>query len=232
MTRTFCVALLIVSCLVCLASAPQNPLQPVPLFRSRVDLVVLDVSVLDGERRPVRGLTAQDFAIVEDGRPQTIAMFSAIDLPDPPAPTAPWLRDVAPDVRRNEDDARGQLVVLLLDDANPMSLEDAQHVRTYGRSVIERLGPNDLAAVAFVADARSGQEFTRDRARLLAAVDRFTSPKAGGALALLGPRYDALVADRPGRGDGRPFHAQKGHRLHQRAAERPCRSPSPARRGT
>jgi hypothetical protein len=60
MTRTFCVPVLLTSCLVCLTLAPQNQVQPVPLFRSRVELVVLDVSVLDTERRPVRGLTASD----------------------------------------------------------------------------------------------------------------------------------------------------------------------------
>ena len=38
----------------------QIPQQTQPSFRSRLDLVHLDVSVLDRERRPVRGLTAAD----------------------------------------------------------------------------------------------------------------------------------------------------------------------------
>ncbi len=35
-----------------------------------VDAVQLDVSVLDKERRPVRGLTAADFTVLEDGKPR------------------------------------------------------------------------------------------------------------------------------------------------------------------
>ena len=44
------------------------PVQP-PTFRTGVDAVQLDVSVLDKDRRPVRGLTAADFTVLEDGKP-------------------------------------------------------------------------------------------------------------------------------------------------------------------
>ena len=50
------------------AQQPQ-PGQKPPVFRSTVDLVHLDVSVLDKDRRPVRGLTAADFTISEDDKP-------------------------------------------------------------------------------------------------------------------------------------------------------------------
>jgi hypothetical protein len=42
------------SCLVPVATTQENRLQLVLLFRSRVDLVALDVSVLNNERRDVR----------------------------------------------------------------------------------------------------------------------------------------------------------------------------------
>ncbi len=58
-------ALWIVCALVALA--PQ--VQP-PQFRAAVDLVHLDVSVLDRNRRPVRGLSASDFIVLEDGKTQ------------------------------------------------------------------------------------------------------------------------------------------------------------------
>ncbi len=41
-------------------------------FRTGVDVIQLDVSVLDDERRPVRGLSAADFTVLEDGKPQRI----------------------------------------------------------------------------------------------------------------------------------------------------------------
>ena len=52
--------------------------QTTPIFRSGVDLVHLDVSVLDRQRRPVRGLGPADFTILEDGISQKIAAFSAV----------------------------------------------------------------------------------------------------------------------------------------------------------
>src|SRR5690606_38945493 len=76
------------------AGARQDPSQPRTIFRSSVDLVHLDVSVLDANRRPVRGLGPADFIVLEDGKPQRIAVFNAVDIPDPePDPeAAAWTR--------------------------------------------------------------------------------------------------------------------------------------------
>ena len=63
--------------LAAVASA-QEP-REVPTFPSRTELVTVDAVVLDDRGRPVRGLTAQDFALTEDGRPQAIVSFEAID---------------------------------------------------------------------------------------------------------------------------------------------------------
>ncbi len=79
-----------------------------PQFRAAVDLIHLDVSVLDKNRRPVRGLSAADFIVLEDGKPQAVSTFTAVDYPDVEPPTTPWMRDVDSDIRRNDtlDDRR------------------------------------------------------------------------------------------------------------------------------
>jgi len=154
------------------AQAPQ-PVQPVPLFRSGVNVVTVDVSVLDKERRPVRGLTAADFTILENGKPQPVTGFSAIDLPDADAPAPVWSRESRPDTVRNDDFADRRTIILVLDDATPMPAGDGPRVREAARLVIEQLGPDDLAAVVYAFDKTKGQELTRDRVRLLAAADRF-----------------------------------------------------------
>jgi Ca-activated chloride channel family protein len=46
-------------------------------FRSGVDLVALSVVVTDGRDKFVSGLSAEDFAILEDGVPQQVSFFSA-----------------------------------------------------------------------------------------------------------------------------------------------------------
>src|SRR5204862_1031847 len=64
--------------------------QPQSTFRSGIDIVRLDVSVLDKERMPVRGLTAADFTVLEDGKPQPIVAFDAVDVPDRVRTGAAW----------------------------------------------------------------------------------------------------------------------------------------------
>src|SRR3954468_9072034 len=44
-------------------------------FRAGVDLVHFSVIVTDKQGAPVTGLTADDFELVEDGKPQTISYF-------------------------------------------------------------------------------------------------------------------------------------------------------------
>ena len=106
--------------LLLLTALPAVVLTQTPQFRSAVDLVHLDVSVLDKNRAPVRGLTRADFTILEDGQPRNVDNFVAVDVPPPPPAPPPnsWMRTVAADVQTN-DIARtpeGRLVVLLLDD--------------------------------------------------------------------------------------------------------------------
>ena len=152
----------------------QNQPQPIPRFRTGVEGVVVDVSVLDRDRQPVRGLTAADFSVVEDGVPQAISAFTAIDIPDVAEPSSPWVRDVAPDVRRNDDIADRRVVVIVLDDATPMPMDEVPRAGDLARASIDILGPDDLVAVVYCLNKRAGQGFTTDRARLLTTIEKFT----------------------------------------------------------
>lgn len=50
-------------------------------FTSGVSAVEVYVSVTDGKGAPVRGLTREDFELVEDGKPQSISTFVAGEFP-------------------------------------------------------------------------------------------------------------------------------------------------------
>lgn len=63
----------------------DDPHTPAPrtgsAFRTGVDLVALTVTVTDQQRRLVSGLSEDDFAVMEDGVPQSIALFARTRVP-------------------------------------------------------------------------------------------------------------------------------------------------------
>lgn len=152
-----------------LAQAPSQP--PLPRFRTGVDVVLLDVTVLDRERRPVRGLRSVDFTILEDGKPQPIVSFEELDSPEPDGSLVPWMREVAPDVRTNAAEDR-RIVLLVLDDAN-INFRYTEAVRDLGRKVVDQLGAGDQVAIIFTGNNAKSQEFTNDRAVLRKAIERY-----------------------------------------------------------
>ena len=172
----------LLACLFMLAAAagnaaqpPQSP-DPQPIFRTGVDLVRLDVSVLDKNRQPIHGLRAEDFTVLENGMPQPVVAFAAVDISSPPPVAAEWMRQVGSDVATNRLDLR-RIVVIIMDDGMTSADDGApKTARQIARDVVERLGPNDLAAVVFTFSGKA-QNFTSDRRQLIAAVDSFT-PKA------------------------------------------------------
>jgi len=172
-------SVLVASALI-ITTFPQAPTPPssqqAPTFRSSVDLVQLDVMVLDKDRHPVGGLTANDFTILERGKPQSIVAFSAVEVPAPISHSAPWMRDAPLDVVSNVQN--GRLVTIVMDDAytgvSPAVMKRAKDV---ARAAIDQLGPGDLASVIFTFTGRM-QNFTADRSALIRAVDSFV-PKMG-----------------------------------------------------
>src|SRR4029079_11130296 len=72
-------------------SAPPARTSPAPpTFGSDVEMVVVDVVVVGKEGGPVAGLRREDFRVVEDGVPQEVVTFEAVDVAGTSAePAAP-----------------------------------------------------------------------------------------------------------------------------------------------
>ena len=67
----------------CAGSAQaQQPQAPRPVFRANTQLVSVDVIVRDDSGAVVRGLTAADFEVLEDGKPQEIRSFTFEEISD------------------------------------------------------------------------------------------------------------------------------------------------------
>jgi hypothetical protein len=129
----------------------QSPTQA-PRFTASVDVVELDVSAIGANHKPVRGLTAADFRVFEDGKLQSIVAFTPVEIPAPQPPTAVWMRNVTPDVESN-DLAEHRLFVIILDDALAAGgLWELRTMRDVATTAINGLGPSDEAAVIFTSE--------------------------------------------------------------------------------
>jgi VWFA-related protein len=150
----------------------QQP--PVPTFRVQVDAVETDAFVTDAQGNPVTGLTINDFQILEDGKPQVITSFAAVNIPFERQTQA--LADVStsePDVQAN-DRSDGRLYMFALDE---VTADQALRTRAFLRRFLERnFAANDRAAVVFIGQQNGAvaQPFTNNRRLLLASIDRFT----------------------------------------------------------
>jgi hypothetical protein len=183
--------------LMCLVHAQDRPPgQQPPVFRAGVDVVQVEASILDKDRRPVRGLTKADFQVFEDRKPQEIVDVQEILFDVEPTPPV-WASAVRPDVETN-DLADRRLIAIVMDDLGCCKLPTARNpgptkstspkapndvlisdrwainnaIATAHR-LIDGLGPRDLATVALTHDLMAIQPFTNDREALRDVVRRF-----------------------------------------------------------
>ena len=178
--------LLIATCLVIAALAAgsgvlfgQAPPQQPPTFRGSVEAVQLSVIVTDMDGRPVSGLTADDFEVLEDKVSRPITTFAPVDIPIERTERLAGDSDV-----RGNDGPPGRLYVIALDRMTALS---AVRTRLFLRQFIETsLGPNDTASVVLTTGGLRdwGQEFTSNPRLLLNAIDKFD----GGLSEDLSPR--------------------------------------------
>ena len=161
MNRFLLVAAGFLSCLI--AAAPAQPQGQRPAFRSTIDVVSLNVTVVDGALRYITDLEQPDFSVFEDGVKQDIVFFTRR-----PQPIA---------------------LSLLLDSS--ASMEDKlQVLQVAATNFVRRLKPNDLAQVIdFDSRVSIRQPFTSTQSELEAAILQTVS---GGSTSLHNAIYISL----------------------------------------
>jgi VWFA-related protein len=150
-----------------------------------VRLIDVDVLVTDREGRFVRNLTRDDFELLEDGKPQTLATFSFVDLPvGTPGRAASAAGDEPEtDIVTNRDTApEGRVYVMLLDAPSTVGPGGTRegitydaYVKQFSRQFLdEAIGPGDLVAVVHAQGTFTDSiGFTTSRQLVLKAVDRY-----------------------------------------------------------
>ena len=148
---------------------PQEAQQPPPIFRARVDLVRVDVTVIARDGRMVADLQPADFTVEEDGIPQTVETLQFVRLDGTRAGDRESLEIRSPEHAAAEaarDDVR--LFAIFLDDYH---VDKTPHItiplRKALKHLVDQFGPNDLIAVMDPLTPLSHLEFTRSRTELL-----------------------------------------------------------------
>ena len=163
--------------LLALAAYPQAT------FQTTSQLVVETVSVKDKDGNPITGLTAKDFAITEDGVPQTIKFFEFQKLTDaPPAqPTNPRIEllprltktQIAPETPGDFRYRDRRLLALYFDMTampQPDQLRALKAAKTFVQS--QMTGADLIAIMAYTSGAvQVLQDFTGDRNRALSILE-------------------------------------------------------------
>lgn len=162
MNRTCLVATLVLGCLT--ASAPaQTPDSQRPAFRSTIDIVSLNVTVIDGANRYLTDLEQDDFSVFEDGVKQDIVFFTRR-----PQPIA---------------------MSLLLDSSASMDTK-LETLQVAASNFVRRLREHDLAQVIdFDSRVTIRQTFTSSQDELEAAIRQAV---AGGSTSLHNAIYISL----------------------------------------
>ena len=132
-------------------------------FRTSVDVIAMNVTVIDGLRRYVTDLNRQDFRIFEDGRPQEVTFFQKSNLP---------------------------LALALLIDTSASMEQNLAIAQEAAIGFVRELSPADVASVIdFDTGVHVRQDFTSDRTALENAIRRTV---VGGSTALYNAVYIAL----------------------------------------
>ena len=182
-----------IACLVMLATTVssihgQQQTQTAPVFRSTVNLVLVDVVVRDRKGAAVSGLKSDDFQVLEDGRPQQVRTFAfeeitrtarpiaqatalsaAVTPASAAAPAAP--------VPLTSEDAAGHRLLTLLFDTSSMQPEDVQKAADAAIKWVDRdMSPADLVAVAAIGSSlQILSDFSGDKERVHAALQAFSA---------------------------------------------------------
>jgi len=183
MTRfrsTSVVAVLALLCLASMRSSAQQAQAPTPgVIRINVNLVQVDAVVTDSSGRPVTNLRAEDFELLQDGKPQKITNFEFIRVRDPLRPFDPSVMPLPrnatpppPDAGLKPQEIR-RTIALVVDDLG-LSGDSIVRIRESLKKWIDHeMQPGDLVAIVRTnAGVGALQQFTNDKRMLYSAIER------------------------------------------------------------
>jgi VWFA-related protein len=179
MPRRSLLALFLAALAAAVVAAQQQPDEPPAVsFRVEVNYVEVDAFVTDEQGRVITNLTADDFEVLEDGKPQKVTAFSNVSIPIE-RPERPLFagRVIPADVQTNRE-VEGRIYLIVLDDQHTDPRRAPRVKAAMRRFIEESFGTNDLAAVVYTSGRpNDSQDFTNNPQLLIASIDKFSGRK-------------------------------------------------------
>ncbi len=145
--------------IVCAAGA-----QP-PTFSTGTRLVLVDTIVRDSHG-PVAGLTKDDFTLLDNGKPQKIAVFSVRSSRNPAAPMTPLPAGAVSNRLNRHGETPASATILLIDRQNTPALDQAYANRKVVKFLEARGNKDSLGIYILGNTLRVVQDLTDDPERL------------------------------------------------------------------
>ena len=159
----------------------QEPIRPPqqPTFRTGINFVRVDVIVSDRKGSALGDLTASDFEVLEDGRPQTIEQFKFVKIDGNPAPGEQPPRQIRSAYDEEREAARDdvRLFVIFFDDYHTRVGSALSVKEPLTRFVQQQLGPNDLVAIMYPLTPLDAVVLTRNHGAIVSAIQKFEGRK-------------------------------------------------------
>lgn len=154
-----------------------------PTFRTGVGLVRVDVTVTGNRGQPVTDLTAADFVVEEDGRPQQIQTLQYVRVTGHPAPDDDLSLEIRSPEHAAQEAARDdvRLLVIFLDDYHLRHgpLFDVRLREMLRRFVEAEMKPTDLFGVMGPLTPMTDLGLTRARQDIVDRIQRFQGRLGG-----------------------------------------------------
>src|ERR1700689_209791 len=190
------------------APAQQTPAQQAAahqssaVLRSSSDLVRIDVEVTDKSGKPIKGLTANQFTITDEGRPQAITSFSFADIEAIETATADESKPIvvavdndgpnSPSADAISDALRDRRLIVLFFDLTSMQTDDLIRAHDAADKFVKHqmTKADVVAVVVFSTRINVLANFTNDRTVLNKAIAQLTPDNSAN---LASPLYAAAA---------------------------------------
>jgi VWFA-related protein len=163
----------------------------IPVFRAESNLVILNVFARSKDGKTLETLSASDFSVSEDGKPQKISVFEfqrlegpvtqgAVTLEAAPAAAQTQLRTRAEQMMEGAKRFRDKrLIVLFFDMSSLETIDQVRALQSAEEYLRKQMAPEDVVSImSFGTKLQTVEEFTSDKDRLVAALKRFKPGEA------------------------------------------------------